>query len=76
MFHGLHDIDLPCKGAPGSECRTVTWLVDGERDAEGDGDDHDVLERALVGEESDDHGVEGEGGQDSDSSLDLHTPLP
>ena len=45
---------------------------------DGDGDDHDeALERALDGEGSDDaRGVEGEGGEDSDSSLDLHTPLP
>jgi hypothetical protein len=50
--------------------------VDEERDGEGDGDEHDALERALAGEGSDDRGVEGEGGEDSDSSLDLHTPLP
>ena len=46
-----------------------------QREGDGDGDDHDeALERALDGEGSDDaRGVEGE---DSDSSLDLHTPLP
>jgi hypothetical protein len=56
---------------------------DGEIGAPGDGDGEgeinydEALEMALDGGGSDDGcGVEGGEGTDSDSSLDLHTPLP
>ena len=54
-----------------------TVYGDGEFGAAGEDEHDEALERALDGEGSDDgHVVEGKDGEDSDSSLDLHTPLP
>ena len=55
-----------------------TVYGDGEFGAGGEDEHDEALERALDGEGSDDGRVVGgrDGEEDSDSSLDLHTPLP